>query len=276
MKIDSVDKLVCIKAGFFCIILFFWVTGIVLICLGASVQTQLSDISLVITETSAGAPMVLAIVGMVIIFLSGFGALAAIKENNILIKTDKNLSSASFGEVGGKKGTKYQRYLYTRDIPRFTVSTFTGVMLLVFVVEILVGISAYSYRDKLQNNVLQRFVKLLNKYGTDKQVTRVVDGVQEEFQCCGANNFTDWFNTSSSNSVPPSCCRIIQQKCGEDALGNVEKLHPEGCVVKMKKWISEHINVIGAAGVGLGISQILGILFSCLLAKILQKKYVSM
>ncbi|XP_063788405.1 CD63 antigen-like isoform X3 [Pseudophryne corroboree] len=229
MKIDSVDKLVCIKAGFFCIILFFWVTGIVLICLGASVQTQLSDISLVITETSAGAPMVLAIVGMVIIFLSGFGALAAIKENNILIKTDKNLSSASFGEVGGKKGTKYQRYLYTRDIPRFTVSTFTGVMLLVFVVEILVGISAYSYRDKLQNNVLQRFVKLLNKYGTDKQVTRVVDGVQEE-----------------------------------------------GCVVKMKKWISEHINVIGAAGVGLGISQILGILFSCLLAKILQKKYVSM
>ncbi|XP_063788404.1 CD63 antigen-like isoform X2 [Pseudophryne corroboree] len=240
MKIDSVDKLVCIKAGFFCIILFFWVTGIVLICLGASVQTQLSDISLVITETSAGAPMVLAIVGMVIIFLSGFGALAAIKENNILIKT------------------------------------FTGVMLLVFVVEILVGISAYSYRDKLQNNVLQRFVKLLNKYGTDKQVTRVVDGVQEEFQCCGANNFTDWFNTSSSNSVPPSCCRIIQQKCGEDALGNVEKLHPEGCVVKMKKWISEHINVIGAAGVGLGISQILGILFSCLLAKILQKKYVSM
>ncbi|XP_075034794.1 CD151 antigen-like isoform X2 [Mixophyes fleayi] len=218
------------------------VTGIVLICLGASVQTKLADISMVITETSAGAPLILAVVGIVIIFLSGFGALAAVKENKILLKA------------------------------------FTGVLLLVFAIEILVGISAYSYRDKLQSNVIQRFNNLLNKYGADKEVTRGVDYVQQELRCCGTNNFTDWFSSSSglfTNSVPTSCCRIIQQKCGEAALENREKLYPEGCVIKMKQWISEHVELIGAVGVGLGISQILGILFSCLLAKILQKKYVS-
>ncbi|XP_075687156.1 CD63 antigen-like [Rhinoderma darwinii] len=243
MKPESPDKLVCIKAGLFCVILFFWVTGVVLICVGASVQMKLSDVSIVVAETSSGAPMVLTIVGMIIFFLSGFGAVAAIKENHVLIKI------------------------------------FTGIMLLVFAVEIIVGMSAYSYRDKLQRNVLNGFLRVLNKYGAEKQITRGVDGVQQEFQCCGAQNFTDWFNVSSGlfrDSVPSSCCRIVQQKCGEDAVEHSERLYQEGCVLKMKTWIAEHFDVIGAVGVGLGFTQILGIVLSCLLVKILQENYVSM
>ncbi|XP_071978201.1 CD63 antigen-like [Engystomops pustulosus] len=243
MKPESSDKVVCIKAALFFVILFFWVTGVVLICLGASVQMKLSDVSIVVAETSSGAPMVLTIVGMVIFFLSGFGAVAAIKENNFLIKS------------------------------------FTVIMVLVFATEIIVGMSAYSYRDKLHRDVLSRFMKVLNKYGKEKQITRGVDGVQQEFQCCGARNFTDWFNVSSGtfqNSVPISCCRNIVQRCGEDALGHSERLYQEGCVMKMTMWISEHFDLIGAVGVGLGFTQILGILFSCLLVKILRDKYVSM
>ncbi|KAM3916998.1 CD63 antigen-like [Leptodactylus fuscus] len=243
MKPESQTKLLCIKGGLFCVILFFWVTGVALICLGASVQMKLSDISIVVAETSSGAPVVLTIVGMIIFFLSGFGAVAAIKENNVLIKS------------------------------------FTGIMLLIFVIEIIVGMSAYSYSDKIQRNVLNRFLKMLNKYGVDKKISRGVDGVQQEFQCCGANNFTDWFNVSSripQNAVPSSCCRSVQQKCGEGALEHSERLYTEGCVLKMKLWISEHFGLIGAVGVGLGLSQILGILFSCLLVKMLQEKYESL
>ncbi|KAM5126080.1 tetraspanin-7-like [Mantella aurantiaca] len=144
MKKQSSDNLLCIKGGFFFVILFFWVSGVALVCLGASVQMKLSDISVVIAETSSGAPLVLMIVGMVIFFLSGFGALAVIKENTVLIKY------------------------------------FTGIMLMMFAIEIIVGISAYSYRDMLQRNVLLRFMKMLDKYGTDKPVTRGVDGVQQQ------------------------------------------------------------------------------------------------
>lgn len=214
-----------------------------LICVGASVQMKMSDVSVVVAETSSGVPLVLTIVGMVIFFLSGFGALAAVKENNNLIKS------------------------------------FIGILLLVFVVEIIVGMSAYSFRDKLQSIVLSGFMKMLNKYGQEKRVTRGVDGLQQEFQCCGAGNFTDWFNVSSGifpDSVPSSCCIIVQYNCGEDALEHSERLYQEGCVLRMKMWIAEHFDVIGAVGVSLGITQILGILFSCLLVKTLQKNYVSM
>ncbi|XP_072274001.1 CD151 antigen-like isoform X2 [Pyxicephalus adspersus] len=204
---------------------------------------KLSDISVVITQTSSGAPLVLTIVGMVIFFLSGFGAVAVIKESSILIKS------------------------------------FTGLMLLVFAIEIIVGISAYSYRDTLQRNVLRSFMKMLDRYGTDKPLTRGVDGVQQQFQCCGARNFTDWLNISAGfppGSVPPSCCKTVKLKCGENARAHSDRIYTQGCVMKMQMWISDHVNVIGAVGVGLGFSQIFGILFSCLLVKFLQENYVSL
>ncbi|KAM8934467.1 CD63 antigen-like [Pelodytes ibericus] len=241
-KLESQNKLVCIKATLFCVVLLFWITGIVLICVGALVQLRLSDVSVVLAEASSGAPLVLTIVGMIIFLLSGFGAVAALKENDVLIKI------------------------------------FSGIMLLIFFVEIVVGISAYSYRDRLQNNVSQRFLKVLSKYGKDPEITGALDNLQQEFQCCGANNFTDWYNstsTLSATSVPRSCCKNVQPKCGADPLVNVDKIYQEGCVLKLKSWISEHVSVIGAVGVGLGFSQVFGIFLSWLFVRILREKYAA-
>ncbi|XP_068103536.1 CD63 antigen-like [Hyperolius riggenbachi] len=243
MKPPSQNKLMYIKCGLFLIILFFWVTGVALICIGASVQMKLSDVSVVIVETSSGAPTVLTIVGVFIFFLSLFGAVAAVKENSIMMKS------------------------------------FAVLMLLVFAIEIIVGASAFSYRDRLQLEVLHRFLIMLKKYGSDKQITRGVDGVQQQFRCCGARNFTDWFYTNStvySDGVPGSCCKTPQPKCGENATSHSDRIFKEGCVLKIQVWLSEHIDVIGAVGVGLGFTQILGVILSCLIVKILQENYVAM
>ncbi|XP_075466007.1 CD151 antigen-like isoform X2 [Ascaphus truei] len=203
---------------------------------------RLSDLSVVLAETSSGAPLVLTVVGMVIFFVAGFGAIAALKENMVMIKM------------------------------------FKAVMLIVFVIEIAVGLSAYTYRNQLHSNVSQNFLKVLNKYGYDKPITKGIDGMQQKFQCCGAQNFTDWFNSTlalPTLSVPTSCCRKVQQKCGEDATEHSETIYQEGCVMKMRSWIGQHIGVIGAVGVGFGFAQIFGVLFSCLLVKILQENYSS-
>ncbi|KAM4697935.1 CD63 antigen-like [Rhinophrynus dorsalis] len=219
------------------------VTGVALICLGASVQLRLSDISVVLAETSSGAPLLLTITGMVIFFLSGFGAVAALRDSGVMMKA------------------------------------FAGIMTVIFIIEIIVGISAYSYRDKLQNSLSQRYLNILKKYGTDRQISGSVDRLQQQFQCCGAQNFTDWFNSSSpvsAASVPKSCCKKVSQQCGVNALEHRENLFREGCVTKLKSWISQHVDLIGAVGVGLGFAQIFGIIFSCLLVKILKENYVSM
>ncbi|CAJ0950395.1 unnamed protein product [Ranitomeya imitator] len=138
-------------------------------------------------------------------FPLSFGAVAAIKENIILIKI------------------------------------LTGILLLFFAAEIIVGTSAYSYRDELHRDLLSRFYEGDGQARVEEPVTSAVDGVQQRFQCCGAENFIDWFNVSSGiyeNSVPSSCCRLPHEKCGEDAPGRSEILYQEGCVMKM--WTAEH------------------------------------
>lgn len=234
---ESQDKLICIKAALFFVILIFWVTGVTFICIGALVQLRLSAVSVVLAETSSGVPLVLAIIGVVIFFLSGFGAFAILRESNVLIKI------------------------------------FAVIMLLVFVVEIVVGISAFTYTDQFRNFVSRRFLKVLHQYGQEPQITSAVDSLQQEFQCCGAQNFTDWLNTTSS--VPKSCCRTAQLPCGKDTLDHIDNLFREGCVVKMRSWISQHIGLIGAVGLGFGFSQMVGILLSWLLVTYLRESYVS-
>ncbi|NP_001037906.1 Novel Trtraspanin family protein loc733535 [Xenopus tropicalis] len=242
-KVNVKEKLLCLKAGLLFIILLFWVTGVALICLGATVQLRLTDISVVLSETSSGAPLVLTVTGIIIFIMSGFGAISVLKENNMLIKT------------------------------------FIGIMVVIFIIEIIVGISAYSYREKLQSDISRRFQQILSKYGIDGQLTRSLDYAQQEFRCCGAQNFTDWMNVTVTllpSSVPKSCCRKVTPKCGEKVMAHQDNIFLEGCVIKMKTWISQHIDVIGAVGVGLGFVQLFGILLSFLLVKILQENYVSL
>ncbi|KAM5152887.1 CD151 antigen-like [Mantella aurantiaca] len=77
-------------------------------------------------------------------------------------------------------------------------------------------------------------------------------------------------------SAPPSCCKTVRLKCGENAEARGAHIYTQGCVMKMQMWIADHVDVVGAVGVGLGVTQLLGIIFSCLLIKILQEIYVSM
>ncbi|XP_041434897.1 CD151 antigen-like isoform X2 [Xenopus laevis] len=79
-----------------------------------------------------------------------------------------------------------------------------------------------------------------------------------------------------SYSVPRSCCHKVTQKCGEKVMEHQNNIFLEGCVTKMKTWISQHVAVIGAVGVGLGFVQLFGILLSFLLVKILQENDVSL
>ncbi|XP_029461090.1 tetraspanin-7-like isoform X2 [Rhinatrema bivittatum] len=165
--------------------LFYWVTSFVLMWMGASVQIKLHAISAVLSEASSGTTKFLTAVGFLIFILSTFGVLAVLKENPSVLKV------------------------------------FAALMLMLFVAEIIVGISAYEYRDKLQHGVLKSFRNVLMKYGADHQLSKGVDVLQQKFQCCGAQNYTDWLNSTYGFSIPPSCCKTMQESCGTQDTGDI-------------------------------------------------------
>ncbi|XP_034641892.1 tetraspanin-7-like [Trachemys scripta elegans] len=214
-KIDSSNKLILIKVCLYFIDLFYWVSGVMLLCIGVSVQMKLHDTFTVVNEASSGVPVIITVVGGVIVSVSAFGAIAILKSNQTMIKV------------------------------------FTGMLLIIFLIEILVGISAYAYRGKLHDNLLRSFLKTLDKYNRESQVTKGVDHLQEKFQCCGAQNYTDWFNTtfgSLNSAVPNSCCKIITKSCGMNLSNDAANIN----------------------------QQLLGILFSYMLLRLLNEDYVNL
>lgn len=63
-------------------------------------------------------------------------------------------------------------------------------------------------------------------------VTSAVDKLQQEFHCCGSNNWQDWQDSewvrsgqAKGHVVPDSCCKTVVAGCGErDHASNIYKV----------------------------------------------------
>ncbi|XP_060630904.2 tetraspanin-6-like [Anolis sagrei] len=223
-------------------VLLYWISGVVLICIGVSIQVKLRDIFAVLNEGASVVPVVITIVGTFIIIISAFGAIAVLKRNSKMIKI------------------------------------FAGILLAHLITGIIAGAVAYTYREKLHQTLLKDVLETMDKYSEELQITKGVDSLQSQFQCCGAENYTDWLNTtfgSLSSSVPRSCCKVPVESCVTDLSQYPVGINQQGCVAKVKTWFGEHIVVIGGIRIFIGLVQLTGIVFCYLLLKILNENYES-
>ncbi|KAJ6665475.1 hypothetical protein lerEdw1_003316 [Lerista edwardsae] len=186
-----------VKVCLWITLLFYWISGILLTCLGVSAQVKLHETLLVLNEAASGIPVIVTVVGAILVLVSAFGTIALLKLNLTMIKMlDQTLSSD--------------------------------------------------------------FLKTLDKYSRELQITKGVDGIQRQFQCCGAENYTDWLNTtfgSLSSSVPTSCCKVSVESCDTDLSMDTADIYQQGCVLKLKNWVEENMAVFGGMGIFIGLTQ---------------------
>ncbi|XP_015269558.1 PREDICTED: tetraspanin-6-like [Gekko japonicus] len=241
-KTESGNKERLIKLGLWLLILLYWISGVALMCIGVSVQVKIHDTFVVVNESASGVPVIIMTVGTMIILISTFGAVALQKHNSKMIKL------------------------------------FIGMLLAVLVVETIVVVSAYSYRKKLQQTLLRSFLETLDKYNIDLPITKAVDELQKQFQCCGAEDYTDWLNTtfgSLSPSVPTSCCKLDVKSCVTDLSKEGANINQQGCVLKLKGWVEEHMIIFGGIGLFIGLTQLIGIILCSMLLRMLKENYES-
>jgi len=55
----------------------------------------------------------------------------------------------------------------------------------------------------LQQDVKEIVQKSYSRYSTNSFANTLIDKIQEDFQCCGASNYTDWFNSLQNNATRP-------------------------------------------------------------------------
>ncbi|XP_050717145.1 CD151 antigen-like isoform X2 [Eriocheir sinensis] len=108
-----------------------------------------------------------------------------------------------------------------------------------------------------------------------------------QLQCCGVNNYTDfqqatlWQNNKSSNAVvPEACCKLEgdpRNFLPEDPScpsrpSQENSYYLTGCYGRLMQWIENHTNVLMGIGIGVGITQLLGLCFAFCLCSALGRK----
>jgi len=139
---------------------------------------------------------------------------------------------------------------------------FLGIVILVFILQVIIGILAYVYREKTIEKFGDRIGFVIPKYSTDGDIKKAVDKAQRYFECCGIKEPSDWNRNLDVRGVPDSCCQDETENCGSRIKPNVKNapnLQSSGCEDKFRTWVETKLDTIGATALAMAILHILGI-----------------
>ena len=92
------------------------------------------------------------------------------------------------------------------------VYTFAFLLFIILLAQFGAGIAAFVLEIDPGEVIEDNMARGLDNYGdiNHQGIMNTWDAVQEQLECCGVNNFTDWRQTSifKAGGVPDSCCKV--------------------------------------------------------------------
>lgn len=217
----------------------FLITGIALISVGAYVHSQFTHYFDFVGGSSLSAPILLIVVGSIISVVAFFGCCGACKENYCMI------------------------------------ITFSVFLTIIFFLELGGGIAAYIYRGQLSDIITKSMNEGMANYNKTeyKGVTKTWDVVQNDFDCCGVTQYSDWEKTEAfkvHKLYPSSCCiKGDTPGCGKAK----EDVHHKGCFKGFLAMAESKAVIVGGVGIGIAVVQVMGIVFACCFAYAIKREY---
>ncbi|CAJ0570468.1 unnamed protein product, partial [Mesorhabditis spiculigera] len=208
--------------------LVLWVGGLGLIITGTVMQLKFPLLFDLLGDERLATPIVLIGLGCMCTLLGFLGCCGAIRENYCL-----------------------------------TVS-FAVLLALVLMVETAAIIAGYALIDPLEKSLGKELTDGLKRYGKADGVTLAWDGMQQEWDCCGVYNSSDY-----AGNLPESCCVNPVYGC----IKNKAPIHTTGCLGQAQKLIGQHTFIVGIISTVLVTLQVLGVCFACCLSKSILKDF---
>lgn len=238
----------CVKFTFFCFNLTFWIAGVAILVIGVWLHSQKDEAAKDYAHLSGNinyinGPSFCIAIGVITILVSFLACCGAKTENMCML------------------------------------GCYTGLLTIILIVEIVAITITYVYRERIENSLKKDFQKTLNKYGSSDWVrlTKSIDELQKDFNCCGNNKYTDWYqtpwNANSTNSVPKSCCRRpLIDGCNQNLDKESGKIFKSGCYSHVKKYLLENLHIISGFGIWIALIELFGIGFAaCLMCRLRTK-----
>lgn len=155
---------------------------------------------------------------------------------------------------------------------RITLGLYGVVLTLLVICEIAGGIAAAAKKGDLENvftdSATTTFKQIFNT--TDKLKTW--NTFQEQFHCCGINNYTDYQVIFANDTAPTSCCKKTLNETACETARNLtikkltDELYGKGCVTVVVDGFKHNLGAIAGGAIVLGLIQIFGIVMACFVA----------
>lgn len=218
----------CIKNLLFIFNFFFAISGIVIIVCGGYSLHLFKKTGPVVGDDYVSAPVILIVVGSIVFLVAFLGCCGAMQESYCMLML------------------------------------FSVFLFLILVAEIAAGALGFVYKGKVENIAVDKFTTSLRDYnreseGKVKPIQEAWDFIQSQLKCCGVTTYQDW-RTYASIDPPKSCC------ANADRCSSTGDYYSKGCFDKVKEDISQYAVYVGIAGIGIGLIEIIGIIFACCLA----------
>uniref|UniRef100_A0A4X1UN20 Tetraspanin 11 n=1 Tax=Sus scrofa TaxID=9823 RepID=A0A4X1UN20_PIG len=108
---------------------------------------------------------------------------------------------------------------------RSCLSTYFCLLLVIFLVELVAGVLAHMYYQRLSDELKLHLTRTLAENYRQPgaaEITASVDRLQQDFKCCGSNSSADWQHSTyilspeaEGRRVPDSCCKTVVARCGQ-------------------------------------------------------------
>ncbi|XP_071941675.1 CD63 antigen-like [Antedon mediterranea] len=221
-------KLVKFMLFFFNVI--FWLCGLGLIIGGCVVLKDYSDYVDFTGDMGNTVPIFIIVVGA-IIFITGFcGCCGAMKESYCM------------------------------------VATYTCILVILLIIEIGLGIAGFVESDALQDQIEDNMLSTMPQYKKEEATKKLWDDMQQNLECCGTNNYTEWYEYLD-DSVPDSCCD------DNDCKNVVENAYDEGCSKALFDYFNDNIAIIAGVAIGVALVQLIGVMCACCLMRSIKNEY---
>ncbi|XP_077543566.1 CD63 antigen-like [Haemaphysalis longicornis] len=218
----------CIKNLLFIFNFFFAISGVVIIVCGGYSLHLFKKTGPVVGDDYVSAPVILIVVGSIVFLVAFLGCCGAMQESYCMLML------------------------------------FSVFLFLILVAEIAAGALGFVYKGKVDHIAENKFTQSLKDYnreteGKVKPVHEAWDFIQSQLKCCGVTGYGDW-EKEASVKPPKSCCP------NADHCDSKDDYYGKGCYETVKEYISQYAVYVGIAGIGIGLIEIIGIIFSCCLA----------
>lgn len=243
----------CTKFVFIAMNIFYLLMALFMIFMGSSSYYALQSFYNLLWLDVQGLSIVWIVSGVLLAFISVFGIIGALKESIVW-------------------------------------SNIYGVLLIItFSLQILTSIAAFCLvaTGSTKYHAANMIDNLMRNYYYDIDSAHQMDYIQRNFQCCGAEDPSDWenrgnnyftydpyaFATGSGSTTDSTKFKTPSSCCKDSGYQNntCDKYYEKGCIMDVSDVASETVLIIASVLLAIGAFQILGMASAFMLARMFRQ-----